>query len=91
MRSITYGEKGSAFILSKDGVLIADDNSENVKNGINFGELEGNAAELEADMISKDTGSRKPISTVKKCLRAMLPYQAQTVGPSPYTVLFPNI
>ena len=59
VRSITYGEKGSAFILSKDGVLIADDNSENVKKGINFGELGGNAAELEADMISKDTGSRK--------------------------------
>lgn len=57
VRSITYGEEGSAFILSKDGVLIADNDTENVKNTINFNELGGTAAELAQQMASKETAS----------------------------------
>lgn len=57
VRSITYGEEGTAFILSKDGVLIADNDTENVKNTINFNELGGTAAELAQKMASHEAAS----------------------------------
>ncbi len=57
VRSITYGKEGSAFILSKDSVLIADNDTENVKKTINFNELGGTAAELAQKMASKETSA----------------------------------
>ncbi len=57
VRTITYGEEGSAFMLSKDGVLIADNDSENIKNNVNLSEVSGTTGELARKMISGETGS----------------------------------
>ncbi|MGN0603922.1 MAG: methyl-accepting chemotaxis protein [Oscillospiraceae bacterium] len=59
VRSIDYGEQGAAFILAEDGCLIADNDSENIKNDINFNEMGGSMAELAEKMASGETGSCK--------------------------------
>lgn len=59
VRSIDYGEYGAAFMLAADGCLIADNDSEKIKNETNFNDLGGTAAELAQLMASGETASRK--------------------------------
>ncbi|MGN0600407.1 MAG: methyl-accepting chemotaxis protein [Oscillospiraceae bacterium] len=59
VRSIKYGEQGSAFMLAEDGCLIADIDSENIKKDINFNELDEDTAVLAQKMASGETGSCK--------------------------------
>ncbi len=58
-RTIEYGDEGSAFILSKDGILIADRDSENVKKMMNFNDLGGTTATLTQRMTALETGCEK--------------------------------
>ena len=58
-RTIEYGDEGSAFMLSKDGVLIADRDSENVKKMMNFNDLGGTTAALTKRMTALETGCEK--------------------------------
>lgn len=57
VRSITYGESGSAIMLSDDGVLIADNDAENVKSMTNLNDLGGASAELAQKMSGDSSGS----------------------------------
>ena len=57
VRSITYGENGSAFILSDDGVLIAEKDTENVKSMINLNDTDPKVAELAQKMSAGESGS----------------------------------
>lgn len=59
VRSISYGEQGSSIILDANGNLIADEDIENVKNGINLLEEGGASAELAELMSTGNTDTCK--------------------------------
>lgn len=55
VRSISYGEQGSSFILDASGNLIADEDIENVKNEVNMIDQGGSSATLAEKMASGNT------------------------------------
>lgn len=59
IRSISYGEEGLSFILDASGNLIADNDIENVKNGINLLDQGGTSAELAELMSTGNTDTCK--------------------------------
>ncbi len=65
VRSIDIGETGSAFILDSSANLIADDNMENIKSGINYLTLAdedssySEIADLAQSMINGETGCKE--------------------------------
>lgn len=59
VRSISYGEEGSSFILDASGNLIADEDIENVKNSVNLLDQGGTSAELAQLMSTGNTDTCK--------------------------------